>query len=147
MLYYCKKCGRLVIRREWKGKPICDCCESEVFPVPSDFLVSEKVPIIKSDIKEEFIDKYIKPSPEFNQYLFDHREEILANKHMAFQAHINAGKAILEEKSRVPKCPSCGSSNVSKISTLNRVVSTGIFGLASSKIGKTHKCNNCGTTW
>ena len=45
------------------------------------------------------------------------------------------------------KCPSCGSSNVSKIGTFNRIVSTGIFGLASSKIGKTHKCNNCGTTW
>lgn len=57
------------------------------------------------------------------------------------------GKAILEEKSRVAKCPSCGSSNVSKIGVINRTVSVGIFGLASSKIGKTHKCNNCGTTW
>ena len=45
------------------------------------------------------------------------------------------------------KCPSCGSTNVSKISTVNRAFSVGLFGLASSKIGKTHKCNNCGTTW
>ena len=57
------------------------------------------------------------------------------------------GKAVLEEQSRVPKCPSCGSSNISKIGTVNRMISTGLFGLASSKIGKTHKCNNCGTTW
>ena len=47
----------------------------------------------------------------------------------------------------IPKCPSCGSTNTSKIGTLNRMVSTSLFGLASSKIGKTHKCNNCGTTW
>lgn len=57
----------------------------------------------------------------------------------------------IEEKNsssnNVPKCPSCGSSNVSKIGVVNRVVSTTMLGLASSKIGKTHKCNNCGTTW
>lgn len=46
-----------------------------------------------------------------------------------------------------PKCPTCGSTDISKISTVSRAVSVGIFGLASSKIGKTHKCNNCGTTW
>lgn len=47
----------------------------------------------------------------------------------------------------VPKCPTCQSTNISKIGTVNRMVSTGLFGLASSKIGKTYKCNNCGTTW
>ena len=73
------------------------------------------------------------------------------------------GKAIMEGKkvsrqeilngklndsiSGVVRCPSCGSTNVSKIGLLNRTISTGLFGLASSKIGKTHKCNNCGTTW
>lgn len=51
------------------------------------------------------------------------------------------------EQSNIPKCPTCGSTNISKISTLNRMVSTGLFGLASSKIGKTHKCNLCGTMW
>lgn len=44
-------------------------------------------------------------------------------------------------------CPYCNSSNVTKISTVNRAVSVGMFGLASSKIGKTHKCNDCGSTW
>lgn len=46
-----------------------------------------------------------------------------------------------------PKCPTCGSTNISKISTLNRMFSVGMFGLASGKIGKTHKCNNCGYIW
>lgn len=47
----------------------------------------------------------------------------------------------------IPKCPICGSSNISKIGVINRGVSTHFLGLASDKIGKTHKCNNCGTTW
>lgn len=53
----------------------------------------------------------------------------------------------ISNQSNTPKCPTCHSTNISKIGTLNRMVSTGLFGLASSKIGKTHKCNNCGTTW
>lgn len=41
------------------------------------------------------------------------------------------------------KCPYCDSDNVKKISTLSRAVSTGMVGLASSKIGKQWHCNNC----
>lgn len=40
-------------------------------------------------------------------------------------------------------CPYCKSTNVSKISTLGRGVSIGIFGLASSKVGKQWHCNKC----
>ena len=53
----------------------------------------------------------------------------------------------IKQNNNTPKCPTCHSTNISKIRTLNRMVSVGLFGLASSKIGKTHKCNNCGTTW
>lgn len=41
------------------------------------------------------------------------------------------------------KCPYCNSTNVTKISTVDRVVSTGLFGLASKKIGKQWHCNEC----
>lgn len=46
-----------------------------------------------------------------------------------------------------PKCPHCGSTNISKISTTSRMISTGLFGLASSKIGKTMQCKKCGYKW
>lgn len=46
-----------------------------------------------------------------------------------------------------PKCPTCGSTNVEKISTLNRAVSIGVAGLASDKIGKQFCCKNCGYKW
>lgn len=44
----------------------------------------------------------------------------------------------------VPTCPYCRSTNLKKISTASRLLSTGFFGLASSKIGKQFHCNNCG---
>lgn len=44
-------------------------------------------------------------------------------------------------------CPACGSTRYEKISTLNRVVSVELAGLASSKIGKQYKCKKCGHLW
>ena len=43
------------------------------------------------------------------------------------------------------ECPYCHSTNTKKISTANRMVSTGMFGLASKKIGKQWHCNKCGS--
>lgn len=48
-----------------------------------------------------------------------------------------------------PKCPTCGSTNISRISGLERGASIFAWGLFSKKINKTFKCNNpnCGYTW
>ncbi len=46
-----------------------------------------------------------------------------------------------------PKCPTCGSTDIRKIGTGERVASVIGFGLLSKKINKTWKCNNCGHTW
>jgi len=47
----------------------------------------------------------------------------------------------------VCKCPTCGSQNTSSISTGNRLASTAMWGMASGKIGKTKKCNDCNYMW
>lgn len=44
-------------------------------------------------------------------------------------------------------CPTCGSNKIEKISGVSRAASVGVFGLASSKIGKTFECKNCGYKW
>lgn len=46
-----------------------------------------------------------------------------------------------------PKCPTCQSTNITKISGTKRWLSTGLFGLASSDVGKTMECKNCGYKW
>lgn len=52
-----------------------------------------------------------------------------------------------ESQSNTPKCPTCGSTNIKKISGTKRFVSTGIFGLGSSNVGKSFECCNCGYKW
>lgn len=146
-LMYCKKCGRLIqgnYDNNDRFPYYCDCCNSITHKVPIEFLISDSVPIIKSDLKQQFIEEYIISSPEFDQYLFEHRDEILAKQSAEFNAKMEHGKAILEEKSRSPKCTYCGSTNIKKIGLLNRTISTELWGLGSKKIGKQFHCNNCG---
>lgn len=46
-----------------------------------------------------------------------------------------------------PKCPTCNSTDIRKISTGERMMSVGMLGLFSKKINKSFKCNKCGYTW
>lgn len=146
MLCYCNKCGRVVSLLEKELNEPCEYCQNITQPVPDEYLNDSKI-FIKPELEQRFIDQYIKSSPEFDQYLFEHRDEDLFNCWMENRKKLEHGKAILEEQARISKCPSCGSSNISKIGAVGRVVSFKLLGFASSKIGKTHKCNNCGSMW
>ncbi len=44
-------------------------------------------------------------------------------------------------------CPNCSSTSTNKISMTGRVASGLTFGIFSSSIGKTWKCNKCGYKW
>lgn len=158
MLYYCKKCGRIVIHYDKiEMTHNCDCCKSKLYKVPDNLYESNMDFIGKNNPKANKLrEELVKTSPEFDQYLFDHRDEILARKNLEFDTKMAIGEAIkngakpskaFKGNFSVAKCPSCGSTNISKISTLNRAFSVRLFGLASSKIGKTHKCNSCGNMW
>ena len=47
------------------------------------------------------------------------------------------------EESNIPKCPTCGSTKLSKISTASKAGSVFLFGLLSQKVKKTWHCDNC----
>lgn len=63
-----------------------------------------------------------------------------------FRAQVNVQNEI-KQQSNQPKCPTCGSTNIRKIGTGERVASVVGFGIFSKKINKTWKCKNCGHTW
>lgn len=44
-------------------------------------------------------------------------------------------------------CPVCQSKKVLKITSVNRAISVGALGLASSKIGKQYECSECHHKW
>lgn len=52
-----------------------------------------------------------------------------------------------DKQNCIPKCPTCGSTNVEKISIGKKAVGGATFGLLSSDIRNTMHCKNCGAKW
>ena len=46
-----------------------------------------------------------------------------------------------------PKCPTCNSTNLKRVSATSKVVNTAVFGLFGTKRFKQFHCNNCGYEW
>lgn len=47
----------------------------------------------------------------------------------------------------IPKCPTCGSTSIEKISTSKKVGGAMLFGLLSSDVRNTMHCKHCGCKW
>lgn len=79
---------------------------------------------------------------------FEEYQRQVIREQDALQKRLEAERAAkTKQQANMPKCPICGSTNVVKISTLNRAVSVATVGLASSKIGKQYQCKNCKHKW
>ena len=61
----------------------------------------------------------------------------------------NLNKKSQEQKTNqnIPKCPTCGSSNIKKISTASKIAGATMFGLFSRTAKSQFKCENCGYKW
>ena len=51
------------------------------------------------------------------------------------------------QQQEIPKCPTCGSTNIEKISLGKKAVGGALFGLFSSDVRKTMYCQKCGYKW
>lgn len=56
-------------------------------------------------------------------------------------------KEQIEKQQNTPKCPTCGSTNIEKISTTKKAVGFVAVGIFSSNFGKTMHCKQCGYKW
>lgn len=102
--------------------------------------------------KDEAI-KYIQPIVEYNYQI---AEMIVDNYIDENINHINEHQTIiqnyqdqkqLQDLLNKPKCPTCNSTNLKKISATSKVVNTAVFGLFGTKRFKQFHCNNCGYEW
>lgn len=51
------------------------------------------------------------------------------------------------EEDNKPKCPTCGSTNIEKISLGKKAVGGALFGIFSSNVRKSMHCKSCGYKW
>lgn len=83
-------------------------------------------------------------NPEFSEKLYKRR---LRDEHAIEMRHLELQRSQIAEQKKgtsVPKCPTCGSTNVEKISTAQKALGFALVGLFSSNLGKTMHCKDCG---
>ena len=56
-------------------------------------------------------------------------------------------KERIEKQQYTPKCPTCGSTNIEKISAGKKTIGFVAVGVFSSNFGKTMHCKQCGYKW
>ncbi len=139
--YYCTKCGNTNASEKQ-----CLCCLGyDILPIPKEYLtyIADVVPTFNEDLKDEFIEKVVKPNPNFDQTAYERLPEIRA----LYKRQNEMLKNEMQEQKDVPKCPTCQSANIKKISVTSKVTNTALFGLLGTKRYKTFHCNNCGYEW
>lgn len=142
-LHYCPKCGNIIIPPENDKK--CNYCGEECLPThisASDVLHHnwEKLP------NQIIFEEYVKTNPLFDEELYNKRIALEKKQEEATSNRLRMEKQ-QAQRANVPKCPTCGSTNVEKISTAQKAFGFALVGLFSSNLGKTMHCKNCGYKW
>ena len=92
----------------------------------------------------EIVCKYQFPEIyEYNEQKSQQEYEALQRR--AQQKRIE--KERIEKQQNTPKCPTCGSTNIEKISTTKKALGFVAVGIFSSNFGKTMHCKQCGYKW
>lgn len=120
---------------------ICPICHYEL--IDTILTKDEYLTIEKISNKPSFIEAMIKLKQD------DIIEYQLKMKQ--FELQKEQEKQIKEQQksnaSNLPKCPTCQSTNIEKISLTKKAIGGAMFGLFSSNVRKTMHCKNCGYKW
>ena len=133
---YCPKCGNVTFIETKNEK--CNCCNTNLLPTPytmNEYLFGNSIDV---NIDKKIFDEYIKGNSQFDEELYRSR---INKEKLLQQATFDK-----QRESNKPKCPICQSTNLSKITAVQKagkIALFGIFGMGDN--GKTWRCNNCGS--
>jgi predicted RNA-binding Zn-ribbon protein involved in translation (DUF1610 family) len=133
---YCPKCGNITCSQKEEK---CDFCNESY--ITTDYEWSSG-----GSERKKILEEYVKPNPLFDEEVYNLR---VGKEKRQQQATLDMMRMEKQQAQRanVPKCPTCGSTNVEKISTAQKAFGFALVGLFSSNLGKTMHCKNCGYKW
>lgn len=152
----CPHCGYINFYVKPSKFPICKCCDYEDPIIITnderhDLVVSIKASINEQKSNEELADiidealreKYVYGNEHFSKKAYNDMLEYTERKEEEAKAFFNSHSS----DPHTPKCPTCGSTDLRKVSVGAKAVSVGLFGIFSQKVKKTWHCNSCGYEW
>lgn len=134
----CPKCGNIdILNNDWEK--VCKYCNTQYIITEYSFEDVVEKGKLKPEIRKAIFEKYIKDNPLYSEQANKNREE-------QKRENLIYGSVSSYTPKNTPKCPICQSTNLSKITTVQKagkIALFGIFGMGDN--GKTWKCNNCGS--
>lgn len=117
--------------------PICFKCNG----ILEDTLLSD----MEADVIMLSVDDF-----QFLKSMVELKENDIIEYAIRYQELLNSqlrkGRAERDARN-IPKCPTCNSTNIEKISTASKVAGAVAVGILSSNVRNTFKCKNCGYKW
>jgi len=148
---YCPKCGAVHIEFD-NNKYCCITCKKQEMVDTGydddyfrqkyfDRVGKTNENVINFSLKDEVSKDFaIKQNPLYNEKDVKKREKL---EQTIITENLKETNPI--QADNILHCPTCGSTNVEKISGINKVGSAALFGVFSlGHISKTFKCKNCG---
>lgn len=141
-LRYCPVCGRNTFNRE-----NCPMCNTIIHTVESKY--DRGYYINKSKEQYSIPDNYwevlheteIATNPLFNQAEYERVKD------MPWKRKDDSYPKETSSNPNVPRCPTCQSTNIKKISVAKRATHGFAFGIFSKTAFSQFQCNNCGYKW
>lgn len=154
-LRYCPICGKENIRKEGHSKIYVPGCDNTYNCEPKEdtyCIYHKEQKQIKLLITcEEFqILRYISNEPSFIIAMNDLKEKDIIEYNLKlsqFKTQIQQQKSDKIQSDNRPKCPTCGSTNIEKISATKKAFGGVMFGIFSSDVRNTMHCKSCGAKW
>ena len=89
---------------------------------------------------------HISTDPTFMDSMIKlHDENIVEYQLKLSQFKTQLSQTQAREENNIPKCPTCSSTNIHKISGLSKAGSVAMWGIFSRKVHKQWHCDSCGT--
>lgn len=146
----CPQCGKIY----GSNNRSCPFCKSDMIDTDTtwdqwgDMSIQEDTSLLVWETKQ--LEK-IKQSDQFSQALYDARIKWEKEQEEIGEARGAAALAEFEREHGLSKpvlhCPTCGSTNVNKISLGKKVVGIFGFGLLSKNARSQFECDDCGYKW
>lgn len=146
MFCYCAKCAHIKnVTSKVNQSGICEVCGTPMQPVPQEYLMPNGSFFKSQMVRQQFMES-IQSAPEYDEEIGSKKEEIKKAVEEQEKDRIEQMNAKLQQEQFRMVCPVCKSHNIQRISTIGKYAKVGVFGiLGADDLGKTWKCNVCGS--
>lgn len=92
------------------------------------------------------VSEIVEISPNHLEEYYAYKQTLTGLKRVPANS-VKWNKPLEKGATNIPKCPTCGSTNIKRLSLTGKVFSVEMVGLASNSVGKTFVCKNCKYKW